>query len=302
MPALERWLARGDAGTLAVGSLPEILASQYSLPDPVPYAALSHAGERNPVDHPSGPSPPNLRADPVHVEVGRVAAALHDASSLAITSEEAAALTRDLTRLFADDALEFSAPSPQRWYVRVPEGEIPATTPLGTALRQNTAAALPRGPGRIRWPSVLTEAQMLLAAHEVNARRESAGQPAINSVWFWGGGSAPASLAQRYALVHAHDPMARGLAALSGAKASGVPAGYGGIDAVGRGESVLLVVEGPASGALDDAWFVTLPEALRRFDTVNLLLPRGRDTLVSRVGRGARWRWMRRSRPLSTFA
>src|SRR5207253_6619329 len=81
MPALERWLARGDAGTLAVGSLPEILASQYLLPDPVPYAALSHAGERNPVDHPSGPSPPNLRADPVHVEVGRVAAALHDASS-----------------------------------------------------------------------------------------------------------------------------------------------------------------------------------------------------------------------------
>jgi len=297
MPALERWLARGDAGTLAAGSLAQILASQYSLADPVPYAALSHAGEAR-----HGGATPNLRADPVHLEVGQVAAVLHGASSLAITAEEAAALTRDLSALFADDALEFSAPSPQRWYVRAPDGEIPSTTPLETALRQNTAGALPRGPGRIRWPSVLTETQMLLASHEVNARREAAGQPAINSVWFWGGGPVPASLTRRYALVHAVDPLARGFAALSGARIGDVPAGYGGIDAVGGGESVLLVVEDPASEALDHAWFVTLPEALRRFDTVNLLLPRGRDTLVSRVGRGARWRFMRRSRPLSTFA
>jgi hypothetical protein len=74
------------------------------------------------------------------------------------------------------------------------------------------------------------------------------------------------------------------------------------IDAVGKDGSVLLVLDDRASEALDNAWFVTLPDALRRFDVVHLLLPRGRDTLVARVGRGARWRWLRRSRALASHA
>lgn len=288
MPALERWIARGDAGTLAAGSLGEVLALQYGLPNPIPYAAISFSSD--------------LLADPIHIEVGQVAAALHDASALAIAPEEAAALTRDLTRLFADDGIELEATSPDRWSVRVPPGELPDTLPLERALRDNTAAALPRGKGRIKWPSVLTETQMLLASHDVNTRREAEGRPTINSVWFWGGGTAPASLPRRYALVHSEDAFARGLASLSGARTAPVPAGYGGIDAVGTNESVLLVLEDRATEALDERWFVTLGDALRRFDLAHLLLPRGRDTLVARIRRGARWRWMRRSRPLSSLA
>lgn len=297
MPALERWIARGDLGTLAEGSLHAVLARQYGIAAPVPYAALSLAGDGRP---PEGHA--WLRADPVHLEVGQVAAALHDASHLDVSPDEAASLTADLSRLFADTDLAFIAPTPSRWYVRVPEGELPVTTPLDEALRRNTAAALPRGSGRIRWPSVLTEIQMQLSASEANARRESEGRPAINSVWFWGGGRAPQPLAPRYALVYGSDPIARGLALVSGARAAHIPSGYDGIDAVRAGESVLLVLDGAATSALDDRWFVTLGEALRRFDRVQLLLPRGRDTLVSRVGPGARWRWLRRSRPLSSHA
>ena len=295
MPALERWLVRGDAGTLAAGTLASILASQYGLADPVPYGAISFAGEG--VAAPAA----NLRADPIHLEVGQVAAALHDASHLAITPPEAQALTTSLTQLFADVGLRFVAPTPQRWYVFVPEGEIPATRPIDEAMRENSAAALPRGPGRIRWPAVLTEAQMLLASHEVNLRREAEGKPAINSVWFWGGGAAPA-VRPRYAIVHARDPLARGLAVLSGARAADVPAGFDGIDAVRADQSVLVVLDDAPSEALDTAWFVPLADALRRFDLVHLLLPRGRDTLVARIGRGARWHWMRRSRPLASHA
>jgi hypothetical protein len=300
MPALERWLARGDAGTLAAGNLAAILAAQYGLREPVPYAAISLAGEQAPgTDHGSAAW---LRADPVHLEVGQVAARLHDASHLDVTPDEARSLTGELSRLFARDALEFIAPSPQRWYVRVPDAEVPVTTPLEEALRQNTAAALPRGPGRIRWPSVLTETQMQLAASDVNSRRDAQGKPAINSVWFWGGGRAPQSISPRYSMVYASEPVTRGLAVLSGAGVASVPAGYGGIDAVGKEGSVLLVLEDRASEALDNGWFVTLPDALRRFDVVHLLLPRGRDTLVARIGRGARWRWLRRLRALSSHA
>jgi hypothetical protein len=300
MPALERWLARGDAGTLAAGNLAAILATQYRLPEPVAYAAISLAGEQAPGTEPA--SATWLRADPVHLEVGQVAARLHDASHLDVTPDEARALTGELGGLFARDGLEFIAPSPQRWYVRLPETEVPVTTPLEEALRQNTAAALPRGPGRIRWPSVLTEIQMQLAASEVNSHRDTQGKPAINSVWFWGGGRAPQSISRRYSMVYASEPVARGLAVLSGARAASAPAGYGGIDAVAKEGSVLLVLEDHASEALDNAWFVTLPEALRRFDVVHLLLPRGRDTLVARIGRGARWRWLRRSRALASHA
>ena len=288
MPALERWLARGDAGTLAAASLAEVLALQYGLPDPPPYAAIAFGSD--------------LLADPVHIEVGQVAAALHDSAALAITPDEAAALTRDLTRQFTADGIEFQAPLPHRWSVRVPAGEVPATIPLERALRENTAAMLPRGTGRIKWPSVLTEIQMFLASHEVNARREDQGKPTINSVWLWGGGAAPASLPPRYALVHAEDAFTRGLASRSGVRAAPVPAGYAGIDAVGSNQSVLLVMEDPAGAALDERWFVPLADALRRFDAVRLLLPRRRDTLVSRIGRGARWRWMRRSRALASHA
>jgi len=296
MPALERWIARGDAGTLAAGSLASILAAQYGLAPPVPYAAISFAGESG-----AGGLAANLRADPVHLQVGQAAAALHDASELAITSDEAAALTAGLTQLFAGDGLRFLAATPDRWYLQVPEGEVPVTTPIDEAMRVNSAGALPRGPGRIKWPSVLTETQMMLASHPVNARREDEGKPAINSVWFWGGGTAP-TLEPRYAIVHARDPVARGLAVLSGARAADVPASYNGIDAVREGQSVLLVLEEPPSEALDTAWFVPLADALRRFDVVHLLLPRRRDTLVARIGRGARWRWTRRSRPLASHA
>ena len=288
MPALERWLARGDAGTLAAGSLGEVLALQYGIPEPVPYAAISSSSD--------------LLADPVHIELGQVAAVLHDAAALGITPEEAGALTRDLTRHFKDDGIEFTAPLAHRWSVRVPAGEIPATVPLERALRENTAAAMPRGTGRIKWPAVLTEIQMFLASHGANARREADGKPTINSVWFWGGGTAPASLPPRYALIHAEDAFSRGLATLSGVRAAPVPAGYAGIDAVGANQSVLLVIEDHASEALDERWFVPLSDALRRFDAVQLLLPRGRDTLVARIGRGTRWRWFRGSRPLASHA
>ena len=298
MPALERWLARGDAGTLAAGNLAAILALQYGLPAPVPYAAISLAGEAAGSAAAQGNW---LRADPLHVEVGRAAAALNDASTLGIAPGEAAALAAELTRLFADHGLEFIAAAPGRWYVRVPDGELPVTTPLDEALRQGTASALPRGTGRIKWPSVLTEAQMMLASHEVNALREADGKPTINSVWFWGGGGAPA-VSARYAIVHSADPLARGLALLSGARVANVPAGFNGIDAVRADQSVLLVLDDAPSEAFDAAWFVPLAEALRRFEVVHLLLPRGRDTLVARIGRGTRWRWMRRSQPLASHA
>jgi hypothetical protein len=49
--------------------------------------------------------------------------------------------------------------------------------------------AMPSGRDARELRRLMTELQMLLHAHPVNARRERAGLPAINAVWVWGSGS-----------------------------------------------------------------------------------------------------------------
>ena len=310
MPALERWLARGDATRLPHRTATAALAASFALPAPPPVAAVTLAADAGSQEGTW------LRADPVHVRVEANGAALHDHAILAVERDEATALVAALQALFADDGLTFVAPTPSRWYVRVPPGEAPTTVPLDEALGRNAFALLPHGTGRVRWPSLLTEAQMLLAAHPVNERRERAGKPAINTLWLWGEGATPATVARPYALVHANDPFATGLAKLAGIRHAEVPRGFEGIDAVGAEQSALLVLDamsaplraGDAAGwaqaaqRLDEAWFAEMDRALPRFERITILLPTGRDTAAVHVRPRARLRWLRRSRPLAHHA
>lgn len=310
LPWVERWLARADAQRLAHRGLHSWLARAFGLPDPPPVAAVTLAGE--------GALPEGnwLRADPVHLRVGQDAVALHDASILDVTREEAAQLVSALQSLFAPDGLEFIAPAPSRWYVRVPAGEVPVTTPLAEALGRNVFGLLPKGTGRINWPAAITEAQMVMSAHPVNVSREVAGRPAINSVWFWGEGATPAHLQSAYAFVRADDAFARGLAKLAGVHTLPTPRGFAQVDAV-RGDEWVLVVDDSLSRALhkngdegwmraaqelDELWFAGMDEAVHRFDGVRIVLPGPRDTLVSTISARARWRWLRTRKPLAAHA
>lgn len=310
MPALERWLARADSTRRPERGLVELLANAFSLATPPPVAAVTLAGDQGR----SGGA--CLRADPVHLRVGQDAVALHDSAVLGITRDEANALVAELQQHFEADGLEFQAPVPERWYVRVPDGELPRTVPLEAALGRNIFGLLPQGSGRINWPSVLTEAQMLLAGHEVNTRREARGLPAINSVWFWGEGMTPASLAQPYALIYADEPFARGLGALSGTRVAALSEGASGLDAVAAGKTALVVLDTltapsrrgdrdawlQAAASMDEDWFVGLRDAVERFEAVRIILPARSDTLVANVTAGTRWRWLRRRKPLAAHA
>ena len=310
MPALERWVARGERASLAALDTLGLLSQAYGFEGQVPVAGVTLAGEGLPDVRPW------LRADPVHLELKQDGVVLRDASVLDVTRDEATVLVAELQGLFASEGFEFLAPAPQRWYVRVPPGEVPATVPLPQALGRNVFGMLPRGTGRVNWPSAITEVQMLFSNHSVNARREARGQPAINSVWFWGEGALPGTVPAAYAMVHADDAFARGLAVLSSTRFAAVPRGVESLDAVREDESVLVVLDGPsnalrrgdlegfrtAAEALDEAWFVPLQSAIERFEQVNLFLPRNEDTLVVRVRPSARWRFYRRARPLSAHA
>ena len=140
LPQLERWLARAELAREPSRSLEAWLGRRYGL-DPAPVAAVSLA-----VDE--APQPGQwLRADPVYARIERDTMVLHHGAVLAITPDEARALVASLRELFAGDGLEFHVPRPDRWYVRVPAGELPATTPLSQALGADVFGRLPRGTG-----------------------------------------------------------------------------------------------------------------------------------------------------------
>ena len=184
LPALERWLAAADIVRSPATSAGDWLAMEFSLPLPAPVAPIALIAEGHSVEGTW------MRADPVHLSIDREAVRLHGAAALEIGRDEADALVGILQAHFRGDGLQFVAPSPERWYVRVPDEEAaPVTTPLASVIGRNVQGAFPESRGRIKWRTSLTEAQMLLGTHEVNARREASGRPAINSVWFWGGGT-----------------------------------------------------------------------------------------------------------------
>jgi hypothetical protein len=310
LPALERWVARADVSRLPGKTAVEILAKAFTLPSPPPVAAIALADDHAPREGGW------VRADPVHLRVGQDAVALHDPAVLDITRDEADSLLEALRALFSADGLEFHAPSPERWYVRVPAGELPRTVPLQDAIGRNVFGMLPRGTGRINWAAALTEAQMLFAGHEVNARREAQGLPAINSVWFWGEGASPDEVASPYALVCSDDPFVRGLGRLSQARVVRRARSVEEVEPVARSEVALVVLDEltsplrrgdaeawrSAAARMEAGWFTNLGAAIGRFEAVRVILPAGGDTLVANIGPASRWRWYRTRKPLHTHA
>ena len=58
-----------------------------------------------------------------------------------------------------------------------------------------------------QWRKLLNEAQILLHAHPINQARESRGQPRVNSLWPWGGGSLPSDANTRLGVVKSNNPI-----------------------------------------------------------------------------------------------
>ena len=288
LPHLERWLARADITREGEHGAEEWLARQFGLLG-APVAAVTLA-----VDE--APQPGQwLRADPVYARVERDSLVLHPAAVLEIEPDEARALVASLRELFSPDGLDFHVPRPDRWYVRVPQGELPVTTPLTEVLGRDVFGRLPRGEGRINWASAMTEIQMLFATHPVNLAREAARRPPINAVWFWGGGSLPEGVTSPYREVFADDPFATGLAHLASVPVAAVPGSLDHVDANGYA----LVVLDPDAPDLDAAWFGKVRAAAR---PVRIVMPAQTGTVVATLTRSSRWRIFRSARPLSTYA
>jgi hypothetical protein len=154
----------------------------------------------------------------------------------------------------------------------------------------------------------MNEAQMLFHEHPVNTARETGGEPVLNSVWFWGGGTMESPDTRPFSAVFGNDPLARGLALASGVPASSLPGHAGAMLSAAGSEGVALVAFDPPRSTTEFAmlerdWFEPLLAALRsgRIGMLTLSLP-GADSLfeIETVRSDLRYFWRLR-KPLGAY-
>lgn len=164
-----------------------------------------------------------LRADPAQmVPDMHGARMMGHGDTLGLDPADASALVQALQPLFQSEGLQLDAPSPSRWYVRLPlDLALPAFAAPDDVLGDDLFAHLPAGVTGRRWRALLTEAQVALHAHPLNAARAQQGRPPINSVWFWGAGPLPARVSTAHAQVRSRDALLRALAVAAGVDVAG---------------------------------------------------------------------------------
>src|SRR6266568_5383220 len=308
LAAAETLFAKGRRRRLAAGSPEAWLFERFAVPKqrdwPVaPYTLLADGG-----------APERdfwLRADPVHLRLGRDTLTFADSAAFGVSRAESEALVETLNRHFGD-AMLFYPVQPARWYVRLRAAPDMHTTPPSAAREGLIEGNLPSGPDAMRFHALMNEAQMLLHEHPVNAEREARGEPALNSIWFWGGGVIDATKARPFSTVVADDPLARGLALAAGIPALALPKDAGSVlAALGDEGRVLAVPDAPREAqlrerraALERDWFLPLLGALKsgRIGMLTLHLG-GTDSLleVETVRSDLRHFWRLR-KPLSAYA
>jgi hypothetical protein len=181
LPSLEKILSRGRLDRLHEAGLEEVLCEAFGVPHDsgVPVARISALfdglGEGC-----------WLRADPVCLRLHRDQLVL--LPNVEASETEAGQLCASLNKHFAGQGMEFVAPHPLRWYVRLDHLPNIETVPLSQAVGRNVHDLLPKGAESLRWHRLFNETQMLLFSHPVNEAREARGDLPVNSLWFWGGG------------------------------------------------------------------------------------------------------------------
>ncbi len=306
VPALEKLLARGRSETLAAVPLEKRLCGMFGVPcrNDVPVAPIAAAFDG--LDAGCW-----LRADPVHLRLQREQLVL--LPNLAIDAHEAAGLCASLNEHFAGQGMEFAAPHPDRWYVRLDRVPDIATIPLSQVAGRNVHGLLPEGGEKTRWHQVFNEIQMLLFAHPLNEAREARGDLPVNSVWLWGGGTTPESLSKLYDDVRSDEVLVEMFAA-----AAGIPfAGW--TEQWHAGEGRQLLVWTGLRSALQRGDLEAWRDALQDFETgyaqpilralragqieqldIDILGAEGIRRV--RLTRGDAWAFWRRSRRLAQYS
>jgi len=289
--SLRAWLAHSDL-TRELGPIELLAQVVRELGFPYPeqgLAALRMWGQ-------TGDRPANwiAAADPVYLEPRLDHLVLHALRGVGVQSAEIRVLIDHLQTMLADGE--------KYGFMRLGSyGYISAASPIATA-RVPTYVVdskkpddfLPSGAGTAEHRNLLSEIEMALHEHEVNLNREANGHLPINSLWLWGGGTAPEQKTRVQPALFSDDALLKGY----WNSATGVAESWPGDIKTCIEKSVAgFVAETPEfadSPALLDNCLEEMREALHsgRLSSLTLLF---RDGLRSHVRRNHSLRVWRRS-------
>jgi hypothetical protein len=131
-----------------------------------------------------------MHAVPMHFAAGldHLTALMLEGDS-AVTETERAELELVIREHLAAASCELVRTSRAHWLVHLPRVIDVSFVEPARATRAPLEEMLPRGRDAPELRRLMTELQMILHEHPVNARRLSRGTPAVNAIWFHGGGS-----------------------------------------------------------------------------------------------------------------
>lgn len=206
-PSLRAWLSQADLRKEPDDTeLLARIAGVLDLPYPVEgLAALRMWGQTG-----DRPTVWIAGADPVALEARMNHLYLHTLRHDELPSADLRALFDHLqTTLAADDGVGFVRLG-HCGYVRAGQPIATAAVPAYIVDRKLPRDYLPQGEAAASLRQLLGEIEMSLHEHEVNQRRVAAGRKPVNSLWFWGGGLAPARQSRPQPPLFADDPLLLG--------------------------------------------------------------------------------------------
>jgi hypothetical protein len=307
-PGLEWLFARARTERHPRRPFEKVLAACFGTTD-APFGALRLLGEGSE----EARSGHWLCADPVHLRLHQESIILADAGAFDLADDEAQGIVQSLNAEFADTG-KFHIASTRRWYLRLNVAVDHPVEPISAVAGRRVdseinGSALPL----TRW---LNEVQMFLHRHPLNEQREQTGQPAINSLWLWGGGSLPTAMAANFSAVFSDDPLAAGFARAAALPLHARPGSLAALLPL-AGERPLVLVdqllphvasedgEGwrGALEQLDVDWFAPLKKALgKQVDRVSLIAPTVYGELRYTLTASDRWKLWKSGKTIAETA
>ncbi len=286
LPVLQRWLATGRRAPAFTGGGDAWLCQALGVPrqQDAPVAPYAAAG-----DGLAAGQGYWLCAAPVHLHLARDRMLLLEGALPDVTTDEAEAMVASINAHFPE--MQFFAPHPRRWYVRLPDAVHMTTTPLEEAIGQEVSRVLPAGDAARAWTVRLNELQMLLHQHPVNEARAAAGKLPVNSLWLWGGGVKQPVAEHPYTQVWGDGALLAGLAARPMPATADVALN----EMAGRALLVLDVAE-LGWERLEQQWLAPLAQALQRgrLKQLDIHLAHGGRVNTWTVTRRDYWKWFYR--------
>lgn len=125
---------------------------------------------------------------PVHWQVGREHLTMGDPDELGLDAAESRAFLDALQPLFESEGWLLAWGAPTRWYLAHESLAALPTASLDRVIGRNPDLWLPDHASARPLKRLVSEVQMLLHDHPLNAAREAAGRAPLNSVWLSGCG------------------------------------------------------------------------------------------------------------------